>query len=285
MLFNPFIHPARQLVKAVIGRLEKNAGFGYDTNELVVLNYHSTPKKFIAEFEKQVDFLKENFHIISPKELRDYYNGDLHSDKCCLLFTFDDGLKNNLHALSILEQKGFRAFVFAVPDFIDCAPDQQSKFYQKNIRPIINTHIDSQTEDTSAMSWDDVRQLIAKGHEVGCHTLTHTLNIRNSTPANSEQEIVKSKTILEKELNAAVESFCSINNTLMSVGSFEKALIQKNYRFHFTTLPGSNAADKDPLFIRRRNVEAYWLRGAFYFAIGQRDLPRWKEKIETYRQI
>ncbi|MGZ3884481.1 MAG: polysaccharide deacetylase family protein [Bacteroidia bacterium] len=262
------------------------SGLSYPGNELIVLNYHSTPEQFISNFSAQLDILKRDFNIISPDDLRRYYSPDgLKSEKCSLLFTFDDGLKNNKHALQELEKNNIRALLFVVPDFISCNPLKQSAFYQKNIRLHINRHVDSREEDTTALSWSELRDIVRHGHEIGCHTLTHTLEAGKSGAGNSEAEIVKSKAVIEQELGIKVDSFCSINNTLQSVGKKEKELIGQHYRFHFTTLPGYNGINKDPLFIKRRNVEAHWLKGALYFATGQRDLGRWKEKIAAYERL
>jgi hypothetical protein len=73
----------------------------------------------------------------------------------------------------------------------------------------------------------------------------------------------------------SITSYCSINNTLESTGPKEKKLIAENYTYHFTTFPGSNIHPKDPLFIKRRNIECFWLKGAMYYALGNWDLRRW----------
>lgn len=284
MLFDPRIHSFAQLAKSILGQLEKlRGGLNYPSKELLVLNYHSTPKKFIPNFQEQVQFLLQHFNILSPSHLRQYYAGNYSPDKCSLLFTFDDGLKNNLHAVRVLDENKIKALFFVVPGFIEAA--NQKEFYLKNIRPVVNTKIDREEEDFAALSWSNLSDLIKNGHAIGAHTLTHTLVAESSSAENSEREITGCGNILEKKLGVNPDSFCSINDTLVSTGKKEKALIEKNYSFHFTTLPGFNALHKNPLFIKRRNVECYWPNGAFYFALGKSDLKRWEKKIALYESL
>lgn len=127
--------------------------------------------------------------------------------------------------------------------------------------------------------------IFIKEKGVGAHTRTHTLVAADSTPENSENEILTSKKIIEDKLDISVDSFCSINDTLLSVGKKEKTLIEKNYSFHFTTLPGYNREKKDAHFIKRRNVECFWPSGAFYYALGRSDLKRWEKKITLYENL
>lgn len=286
MLFNPAIHSFAHLAKTVLGHFEKmRGGLNYSKEELIVLNYHSTPAKLIADFKKQITFLRNNFNILSPAQLDDYYSGRLSSNKCNLLLTFDDGLANNLYAAKVLDEYNLKALFFVVPDFINCPATEQKKYYLKNIRPVVNPAIDHEEEDFTALNWDALKKLIEKGHGIGAHTYTHTLVASQSSTENSVKEIVDCKTLLESRLQIKIRSFCSINNTLESIGSKEKKLIEENYSYHFTTLPGYNAGNKDKLFIKRRNVECFWTSGSFYYALGKSDLSRWEEKIKKYNSL
>jgi peptidoglycan/xylan/chitin deacetylase (PgdA/CDA1 family) len=287
MKYNPKIHKLNHVCKSIIGYFEKFiCGITYSNNELIVLNYHSTPKKFNANFEKQVLYLKDRFNIISPADLdRYYFDSSWKSDKPALIFSFDDGLKNNLNAVSVLEKYNIKALFFLVPNFINSEKNNQKEFYITNIRPVINKEIDSEPDDFTALSWPDLKLLISKDHVVGAHTLSHNLIAQNSTLQNSTVEIVNCKSVIEKALGIKINSFCSINNTALSVAKKEKILIEENYKYHFTTFPGFNAKRKNSMLIKRRNVESYWLMGVFYFALGKMDLYRWNKKINTYKDL
>lgn len=285
MKYNPKIHPFSHLAKAFLGELEfMLSGISHPKEELLVLNYHSTPTKLMSAFETQVLFFKRHFNIITPEELPEYFKNELPSDKPSLLFTFDDGLRNNLHALEILEKHQIKAFLFIVHDFIETTPVKQKQFYLENIRPEINPEIDSLEEDFTALSWEDLKILIKKGHAIGSHTSSHNLDSRMAIEESS-YEIKESKVRIARKLNLKpedIDCFCSPNNTLSSVGKKEAELIKMHYHFHFTTLPGNNFTNKNPLFIKRSNVECFWMDGAVKYAIGKWDRKRWKAKAKEY---
>jgi peptidoglycan/xylan/chitin deacetylase (PgdA/CDA1 family) len=276
------IHNVSHIVKSILGFLEFLLYTPkYNKGELIVVNYHGTPAKFFKNFKKQVDFLTSIYQPLKASEIDKYFNGELSTKGPFILFTFDDGLKNNLQAANYLAEKNISAFFFVVPSFIETLKDDQARYYKTHIRPIINSHIESKEEDITALSWNEIKELINSGHCVGCHTRTHTLISNKSTADNSIFEIETSKKLLEDTLANKVDSFCSINNTLISIGKKEKHIISENYKYHFTTIPGYNN-HSNPLFIKRRNIESFWLPGAVKLSVGKLDLRRWKKHVSEY---
>jgi hypothetical protein len=274
------------LIKRLLGSVLYRAGdLNYSNNELLVVNYHSTPKKFIPDFTAQVAFFEKHFDILHPNDLTNYFSGELPvGKKPRLLFTFDDGLLNNLHAAQVLEERGHRGFFFIVPSFVNAPPSEQKDFYLQFIRPVIDNSIDELEEDFTAMSWSQLQELLSKQHSVGCHTMTHTMTAEDQDEKSAE-EIVYSKQYLASVLNTTIDAFCSINNTLFSVNTKQKAMIASHYRFHFTTLPGLNCEEANPHFILRRNIECYWPKGQVLFAMGKMDLKRWATRRDAYRRM
>jgi peptidoglycan/xylan/chitin deacetylase (PgdA/CDA1 family) len=286
MHINLKLHSKTLVIKSIIGQffLPFN-NLNYLPDELIVVNYHSTPKKFILNFEHQLKIFKNYFDIISPKNLEDYFEGNLNSKKPKLIYTFDDGIKNNVYAAEVLKKNNVQGLFFLVPDFIETKSNKQKEYYSKNIRYAIDGAIDSEEEDLMALSWQEIEQLISAGHLIGSHSQTHTMLGGRLSEEQAKNEIIGSKNYLESKTGVRINSFCSINDTLLSVGKLEKRLIHGNYDFHFTTLPGYNSINKSRLFIKRRNVECFWPDGAIYFAIGKSDLGRWSKKIEAYNRI
>ena len=286
-MLNFKIHTLTHIVKTILGNIEYLfTSLNLNKNELYVVNYHGTQKIFMANLKKQIVFFKKHFTIISPSEIEKFYTNKLpKTDKPYLLITFDDGIKNNMYAEEVLNESAIKALFFIVPRFINAPIENQKEYFLKNIRPEINPHIDSIIEDFQALSWNDIQNVLKKGHSVGSHTYTHTLVSKNSTFENSNYEIVKSKLIIEKHIHSHLNSFCSINNTLESVGETELSLIKKYYQFHFTTIPGPNFSDSDPYFIKRVNIESFWLSGAVKYALGKWNLKRWKTKGELFLEL
>jgi len=290
MNINIKIHTKNHLIKNILGNVEYLLSkLSLKKNELHIINYHGTQKKFLTNFRNQLAFFQEHFLIISPQDLDAFYQGKLNStNKPLLLITFDDGIKNNTYAATILKEFKLKAFFFIIPDFVDTPIHEQKEYFLKNIRPSINPNIDYTIEDFNAMNWHDIKNLLKDGHLVGSHTKSHTLISKRSSITNSVIEIADSKMIIAKKLNISptlINVFCSINNSLESIGIKEKEIIQKNYSYHFSTLPGRNRSNSDPLFVRRINIETYWLMGAVKYATGKWGIKKWKNRIKEYENL
>jgi peptidoglycan/xylan/chitin deacetylase (PgdA/CDA1 family) len=272
-------------VKSALGWTEHTfPGIKHQPGELLVLNYHGTQKKFLDRFREQLDYLDKRFTFFSPESLHGYFYENVIPEKACVLLTFDDGIRNNFRAAEILRDRGIRAIFFLIPGFIDTPASDQRAYFLKNIRPQPDFSVDSEEEDLTALSWSEINELLGLGHFIGSHTLTHTLIAIDSSPENSIREIVESKKILEAKTGQKIDSFCGPNNSLLSCGEKEMKLVKENYRYFFSTIPGSNL-EKNPLFIRRSNVEAHWLKGAFMQSIGKWDRKRWDEKARQFSAI
>jgi peptidoglycan/xylan/chitin deacetylase (PgdA/CDA1 family) len=290
MKFDFKIHGLNGGIKAVLGNIEfAFTRTQFKKNELLVINYHGTQKKYIYNFEKQIKFFLKYFEIIEPGLLNEFYQGNLKdSNKPFLLLTFDDGILNNLHAVEVLNKYKLKAYFFIVPLFVNSPPDKQKTFFTKNIRTNYNEFINNELEDFLPLDWLSINRLSNQGHQIGAHTMSHRLVSAHSSYENSVYEILECKVEIERNLTKSqkiVDGFCSIVNSLESAGSKEFELIRSKYNFHFTTLPGKNYPNSNKLFIRRVNIEAHWLFGSIKFAIGRINIFLWKERIEQYSKL
>jgi peptidoglycan/xylan/chitin deacetylase (PgdA/CDA1 family) len=268
--------------KAVIGNAELMlTGLKNDPSELMVLCMHSTPKDRLHDFSNLCDRLMRHFKPIRASEIGDWFDGRL-SDGPYLLFTFDDGLKNNLGAAEILNKRNITAYFFLVPAFMEASDGRL--YYRTNIRKVIDPAYDHEPEDFLPMNVEDIKGLLSHGHKIGSHTMTHLLR----SGMDHEQiryEIAGSREWLQRTFSTDADAFCSPINTTMSVDQYAKEIIRKEYRFHFTTYPGLNAEFRDPQMICRRNIETDWSFGKISFAAGRWDLKRWRAGIEQFRSL
>jgi peptidoglycan/xylan/chitin deacetylase (PgdA/CDA1 family) len=284
--FNSKYHPKAFLPKLIAGKLLYTAiGIPYKPGDLLVLNYHSTPKWLMGEFEKQLHFFSNHFDFIHPDALQNFYyeKEKVVSKKPALLFTFDDGLKNNLYAAKALEKHGTRGLFFIVPDFMMLNKNLQPEYYEKHIRYVINQHLDFTEEDKSAMDETEILGLLKNGHRIGSHSRTHTMNVIDNK-AKQHAEIIESKELLQKKFGIEVTNFCAPFNSLESTGSNQMKLIKSNYKLFHSTFPGSNSASRDPFFIKRTNVECFWPLDVLKFAISGFEWRRWKKVREQFEQ-
>jgi peptidoglycan/xylan/chitin deacetylase (PgdA/CDA1 family) len=271
-----------QLFKSIAGSAEYTLRpWKYASNELIVLCMHSTPFDRREQMEDLIDFILSHFRALDPKQLGDYFNGKL-TDGPYVLFTFDDGLKNNALVAELLEKRGARAVFFVVPDFVDAKDGVD--YYRKNIRQTIDPSVDHEQEDFSPLSITQLKALQDKGHCVESHTMSHLLR-STSSPSDVEREVSESKRWLQRNVMAEATMFCSPIQTNFSVNAIAKRRIEEDYPFHFTTFPGLNGELQNPRVIFRRNIEVHWSLGQVKYALGKADLSRWKDEIARFQRL
>lgn len=271
-----------KIVKSVLGTVEYSLRpWKYSSDELIVLCMHSTPMDRRDQFNKLLDFVLKHFQPLDPKQLADYFDGKMNAGPY-VLFTFDDGLKNNVLAAELLEARNVRAVFFVVPDFVDAI--EPENYYRKNIRQAIDRSVDHEPDDFTPLTRHELAQLAAKGHCIESHTMSHLLR-KHSDEASIEREIRQSKLWIGQNLPGQSSMFCSPIQTNFSISSSAKKVINQVYDYHFTTFPGLNCLEKDSKLIYRRNIEVHWTFGQIKYALGKVDLSRWKGEIAQFRQL
>ncbi len=103
------------------------------------------------------------------------------------------------------------------------------------------------------MSWGDVRDLVARGHEVASHGLTHQ-PLATCDERTQRRELSESKRLLETELGGPVTGFSYPN------GSFDDAVVgsarEAGYGYAVTAAGGLNGGAGDSMRLGRRNMHA-----------------------------
>jgi hypothetical protein len=270
------------LVKTIFGSLEyKLRSWNYASDELIVLCMHSTPMERREQFAALVDFVLTHFRPLHPNQLADYFDGKMNAGPY-VLFTFDDGLKNNLMAADLLESRGAKAVFFVVPDFMDAI--DKVRYYRENIRQNIDSSVDHEHEDFTPMDESDLKSLLNKGHYIESHTMSHLLRA-SSNSEEIEREVSQSKQWISQRLSWQSALFCSPIQTNFSVNVEAKKMIARQYKFHFTTFPGLHSEFRNSQLVFRRNIEVHWTMGQIKYALGKADLPRWKDEISRFQRL
>ncbi|MBU6323855.1 MAG: polysaccharide deacetylase family protein [Bacteroidetes bacterium] len=284
MHYQKQLHPLTHLIKAALGNLLfPITGFPQRSGDLLVLNLHSTPLSSIQSLRALITFLSRHYTLQPASYLEEHYSGASMegNKKPSVVFTFDDGLRNNLHAAALLEEFGISGLFFVVPDFFLSEENAQETYYRTHIRRIINPHYDHLPEDFCAMRSEELRGLKQRGHVIGSHSMSHTMD-KKQDEAQLQREIVASKEVIDRLLEQETTHFCAPFNSLQSVSPRAMELIAAHYRYFHSTFPGSNLEDKNPMFVRRVNVEAFWLKGAVKFACSGSEWKRWKQDAEAF---
>jgi peptidoglycan/xylan/chitin deacetylase (PgdA/CDA1 family) len=104
----------------------------------------------------------------------------------------------------------------------------------------------------SALNWEELRALHREGVEIGCHTETHPILSRLSSPAELDREIRGAKELLETSLRFPVRHFCYPNGLAIDMGEAAIECARKaGFASAVTCLWGFNTTAVDPMQIRR----------------------------------
>lgn len=141
-------------------------------------------------FRSHMQFLKNNGY--TPITLSQWYEAAAKKTalpKKPVIITFDDGWRDQLtYAIPILNEFNFPATFFIYTSVVG-SPNQ--------------------------MTWKDIKQLHAQGHEIGCHSATHSNLIKPFKSENAQlfakrlvRETKESKKIIEENTGCTIRHFC-----------------------------------------------------------------------------
>jgi len=172
--------------------------------------------------------LLPSYHLLVPESSQYRYSSTVrefgqHLDLICkiraassrehLAVTFDDAHASQLrYGVPLLQERGLRAIFFAVVNW---------------------------TGHRSAyMTWEQLRELVALGHEVQSHGVSH-IQLTRCTEIELQNEVANSKSELEQKLGVAIDAI-SIPN-----GRWNRRVIEAcacaGYRRIYTSDPGSSS--------------------------------------------
>jgi peptidoglycan/xylan/chitin deacetylase (PgdA/CDA1 family) len=101
------------------------------------------------------------------------------------------------------------------------------------------------------MTFDELAELAADGHEIGSHSMTHCLMPECDDRALA-YEVTESRRVLQDRLGLPIETFCYPNGN--SDARTAQAVAQAGYRRAVTTTWGSNGQEADQFQLRRHDM-------------------------------
>lgn len=204
---------------------------------------HQIKDEQAGEFEKRIQYVLKNYHIITPEQFK---LRQLSSDKVNILITFDDGYLSWFNSvLPILKKYNLQAIFFINKDF------QYLREARPNGRYFFNE---------SFQNYYD--QLTAEGHTVGGHSYSHG-RLTNLDLATMEKEV-----------------YLSVKSNFFAYPYGDKkcfnqkvieTLKKAGYRYAFTILPGYNQQQTNPYVLHRDSLDPgmpffifkLWLKGSY----------------------
>jgi len=221
---------------------------------------HHFFKDELAHLDMLLKKLSRNYTFISYSEgVNRVLNATI--DKPYLVFSSDDGFKNNLEALKLFKKYGVSCCFFVNPLTINGLKADENKVF---------CNMKLNFPNVEFLNWEDVNVLLENGHEIGSHGWSHTrFNELHSSKAFWELEesyhTIKKRTG-QKEIHFAFPygRFENFNrdyfNQCFSIGYKSCATAERGS--HYT----KEVVDQDQLYLRRDHIVLDWpVNHSLYF--------------------
>lgn len=170
---------------SALGRMER----GLSRPRIQHLYLHHVFADEIEDFRKLLANLSRDHAFIGYSEALDRISTGA-IDRPYLAFSFDDGLKSCLAASAVLREFDVSACFFVVGGMVGAHDHEQiARFCADRLA----------MPPTEFMSWGDLEQLRADGHEIGSHTMSHR-RLSQLGPSEVEAELGESHALLTRRL-------------------------------------------------------------------------------------
>lgn len=208
------------------------------------------------QFEVQIrTLLQAGYRVIPLVRLLQLLNeSPAELPRRCVVLTFDDGFRDQfVNAYTILRKYGLSATFFPIVGYVE-----KEIFYRHlalDNNPMWQTH--EPLSGWLPLRWDEIEEMLRNGMGIGSHSLSHRSLGRINT-AEAEEEIRRSKEILEKHLRFQTDVFAYPFGS-QAYGDFsrraQEILHDSGYLGACTTVVGSNRGGADPFALRRIPME------------------------------
>ncbi len=144
-----------------------------------------------AHFRGICRLLRRSFRVVPLGEVFRIVRGGEPMPRRTVAITFDDCYRNNLFAARVLAEQGLPATFFLPTGFVQT---ERVFPWDRHLPRMPN------------LSWEDVRELVRLGMEVGSHTISHA-DLGAIGPDEARTELVGSRAVLEERLGQSVRWF------------------------------------------------------------------------------
>jgi peptidoglycan/xylan/chitin deacetylase (PgdA/CDA1 family) len=236
-----------------------NSSLKLDKNRVQFLYIHHVFKDEQEKLRQLIEVLQKNHTFISYGEgINKILNNEI--DKPYIVFSSDDGFKNNLDAAKIFNEYAIKSCFFINPALIG---ETDYNVISKHCRERLHF------PPVEFLNWDEVAQLQKQGHEIGSHTMQH-INIAN-TPENEIAEDMQNTFHILSKNCGDVKHFAFPYGRYFHFSEFAKnACFQAGFTSCATAERGchiNNVIIKpEQLYLRRDHVILGWqLEHIMYF--------------------
>lgn len=205
---------------------------------LRAVNFHNTPRARADELEPWLLRAGELFASAGEEELDAMLGGPSEGSaetpgkpfgKPPLMLVFYEGYRNHYEvALPMLERAGLRGWFFVPTAFVDTPVGEQYAFARGHYLGLTG---EDRPGRRCAMSWGELREVVARGHVVACHTATHCAVFDLGGPEDARRELIDPRQRLEEELGVEVRTLAWLLGTPFGDDPWvDTAVRRANYR-------------------------------------------------------
>lgn len=194
----------------------------------------TAPHRFVSQIEA---LSRSGWRFINEDIFIDIIEGRRKSSGKEILLTFDDGYRHLLdHALPFLEERGISALIFLVSAYAGLPNQWELSLPGRRF---------------SHLSWNECRELTARGFAFGSHTRSHR-DLTRLSREDARREIAVSRAEIEDRLGMTVRSFSYPFGRLND--SVAEEVRKAGYRVAFTLYPRLRSQNGDRFELRRDPV-------------------------------
>ncbi len=139
-------------------------------------------------FDQLCRMLKRHFQVVPLAEIVRLVQSGGNWPRRTVAITFDDCYRSNLFAARLLAEHGLAGCFFLPTAFV--GTEHVFAWDRQLGRQLPN------------LSWDEVREMVQLGHEIGSHTHTHA-DMASLTVEQARRELRESRQVLEHQLGQA----------------------------------------------------------------------------------
>lgn len=208
------------------------AGLLADQPLIRAVNFHNTPARRRAEFQRQLAHCARHFAPVEEDDLDRYLaSGRWHKDRPGVILAFYEGYRNGYDVIRpLLEQHGLTGWFFVITGFVDApVADQRDYALAHGIEMETREYDDGRY----ALSWEEIRELDQR-HVIASHARSHR-PIAEMSADDRRAEIEGSQDRFRSELSHPVRTFVSWGGPAYGEHAPTDALVDAaGYRFQFS---------------------------------------------------
>lgn len=214
-----------------------------------IVHYHYVFDDQRDSFERHLELLAGRLEAVSLSEaVRRLLAGTVRGRE--VVVTFDDGFRNQLtNAAPALRAYGFSACFYILTALVSAPPAKADAICRDRILMPL---------PVEPLTWDEVRELLSMGNEVGSHTRTHP-DLTSLDEAGLLDELAGSRAELENRLGTPVTHFSAPFGDRRRFGpAVSEAARRAGYATCATAQRGINREAEDVAGLFRHHLVADW---------------------------